>query len=240
MHEGPFRPTPHQPDVEPTEGRAGPPWESAREAGGYVAAYFKTAGAVLFRPQTTFRAMGLSPSLNLPLLYWFLPTLVSTVVSTALFSALGRMFRAALSSISGLPMASEAASTATTPGLLCVAAGFIPMFFLMVAYYHVLLRVFGGARRGFVGTFRALAYVNGSLATISWAPCIGPMIALVWGAYLEIIALRDVHGTTTARAAAAVVLGILGPLTLFVVILVYALVSGGLPGMAGPAPVPMV
>ncbi|MBT3268859.1 hypothetical protein HN371_17020 [Candidatus Poribacteria bacterium] len=240
MYEGPFGPTSPEAQADPDEERAGPPWEHAREAGGYVLAYFRTAGEVLFRPQTTFRAMSLSPRLNLPLLYWFLPTLISTIVSTVLFTAIGRMFRAVLSSVSGIPMASEVAATATTPGLLCMAAGLMPMFFVMAAYYHLLLRLFGGARRGFVGTFRALAYVNGSLATISWAPCIGPVIALVWGAYLEIIGLREVHDTTTARAAAAVVLGILGPLTLFVAMLVYALVTGGLPGLADHAPIPMV
>lgn len=241
MDEGPFGSTPDSTPDEPEsgadDGRVGPPWENPREAGGYVSAYFKTAGAVLFQPQTTFRSMSVAPGLNAPLLYWFAPTLLSTIISTALSAAIGRAFRATATSMFGIPMDQASGST---PGLLCVAACIIPAFFLMTGYYHLLLRVFGGARRGFGATFRALAYVNGSLATISWAPCIGPFVALGWGTYLEILALRDVHETSTGRAAAAVLVGIFGPLVLFGTILALGFAGWVMRILGGQAPIQMV
>ena len=229
--------TPNEPQSGADDGRTGPPWEDPAEAGGYVSAYFKTARAVLFRPQTTFLSMSVAPRLSKPLLYWFVPTLLSTLVSTALSAVIGRVFRSIAASAFGLT-ASETAST--TPGLFCVAACIVPRFFLMAGYYHLLLRVFGGARRGFGATLRALAYVNGSLASISWVPCLGPFVALGWGTYLEIIALRDVHETTTRRAATAVLVGILGPLALIAVILALGFAGWMMRIFGGAAPAQMV
>ena len=94
-------------------------------------------------------------------------------------------------------------------------AATIPLLFVEAGVYHVLLMLLGGASRGFGATFRVCAYVDGSTALISWVPVLGPLVALVFGVYLRIVGIREIHRTTTARAFGSVFLAFFVPLLLF-------------------------
>lgn len=86
---------------------------------------------------------------------------------------------------------------------------------------HIALVVFGGARNGFGATLRALAY---SAASQLWfiLPAIGIFVAIGWWFVLAVIGLREVHGTSTGRAVAAVIVPPLVFFTLLVVLGVLA------------------
>ncbi|GIX05660.1 MAG: hypothetical protein KatS3mg115_0063 [Candidatus Poribacteria bacterium] len=86
---------------------------------------------------------------------------------------------------------------------------------LASALYHLALIVLGGRNAPYRATFRAIAYVNGAMAWIAWIPVLGWLGAWIWGIVLEVLALREVHRTTTGRAVVAV----LAPLLVMLLVL---------------------
>ena len=83
---------------------------------------------------------------------------------------------------------------------------FTPIFVVIVlcvgaAITHLLVPLLGRPQNaGFEATFRVGAYIQ-AVQLISWIPIIGWLVALVWGIVLYIVGLREVHSTTTGRAA---------------------------------------
>src|SRR5690606_38681498 len=68
--------------------------------------------------------------------------------------------------------------------------------------------IFGGARNGLGATLRAHAYTAASQLFVI-LPAIGIFLAMGWWFVLADIGLRVVHGTSTGRALAAIVLPVL-------------------------------
>ena len=108
-----------------------------------------------------------------------------------------------------------------TPGspivsvLLAPIAGAIGIV-IAAAIQQLLVRLIVGARNsGFGATFRVASYTQVT-NLVNWIPIVGPLLAL-YGVYLSVVGIREVHGTTTGKA----VLVILIP---FVVALLVALV----------------
>ena len=56
---------------------------------------------------------------------------------------------------------------------------------------------------GFWATFRVVSYVAAT-SLISWVPIIGGLVAAVWTIVLSIFGIRELHSTTTGRAALVV------------------------------------
>lgn len=70
---------------------------------------------------------------------------------------------------------------------------------------HLLVMLIVGSNNaGFEGTFRVGAYSSVTLL-VSWIPFIG-WIASLYGIYLAIVGIREVHNTTTGKAALAVLI----------------------------------
>src|SRR5690606_37154316 len=68
---------------------------------------------------------------------------------------------------------------------------------------HVGLVLFRGAHNGLGATLRALAY-TGATQLFVVVLLIGTFAAMAWWFVLAVIGLREVHGTTTGRALAAI------------------------------------
>jgi hypothetical protein len=70
---------------------------------------------------------------------------------------------------------------------------------------HLLVMLIVGSRNsGFEATFRVGAYSTVTLL-VSWIPFIG-WIAGLYGVYLEIVGIREMHNTTTGKAALIVLI----------------------------------
>jgi hypothetical protein len=59
---------------------------------------------------------------------------------------------------------------------------------------------------------------------VSWIPILGGLVALVWGVILSILGIREVHNTTTGKAALVVLIPAI-VLGLLVLLLLGALVA---------------
>ena len=89
--------------------------------------------------------------------------------------------------------------------------GAICLFILAgIAYLLVILFV-GSENSGFRSTFRVVSYVSVT-SLVSWIPFIGGLLGL-YGVYQAIVGIREMHSTTTGRAA----LVVLVPIGLFLV-----------------------
>ena len=89
--------------------------------------------------------------------------------------------------------------------------GAISLFILAgIAYLLVILFV-GSENSGFRSTFRVVSYVSVT-SLVSWIPFIGGLLGL-YGVYQAIVGIREMHSTTTGRAA----LVVLVPIGLFLV-----------------------
>jgi hypothetical protein len=73
------------------------------------------------------------------------------------------------------------------------------------AIQQVLVRLVVGARNsGFGATFRVASYTQVT-GLLNWIPIVGPLLAL-YGLYLSIVGIREMHQTTTGKAALVVLL----------------------------------
>jgi hypothetical protein len=94
--------------------------------------------------------------------------------------------------------------------------------FILAAIAHLLVMLFvGEGHSGYESTFRVVSYVSVT-SLVNWIPLIGGLLAL-YGLYLAVVGIREMHATTTGRAALVVLLPI--GLILLVVLLVI-LVAG--------------
>lgn len=101
-----------------------------------------------------------------------------------------------------------------TIGLL-IGAGILHLLVMLIV---------GSSNAGFEGTFRVVSYSSVTLL-VSWIPFIG-WIASLYGIYLAVIGVREVHDTTTGRAALAV---LIPAIVVFVlIVLLIALVGAAL------------
>jgi hypothetical protein len=77
--------------------------------------------------------------------------------------------------------------------------------FIGAAILHLLVMLIVGSRNsGFEGTFRVGAY-SSVTSLVSWIPVIG-WIASLYGIYLAIMGIREVHNTSTGKAAIVVLI----------------------------------
>jgi hypothetical protein len=77
--------------------------------------------------------------------------------------------------------------------------------FIGAGILHLLVMLIVGSRNsGFEGTFRVGAY-SSVTSLVSWIPVIG-WIASLYGIYLAIMGIREVHNTSTGKAAIVVLI----------------------------------
>jgi hypothetical protein len=77
--------------------------------------------------------------------------------------------------------------------------------FLVTLIQQLLVRLIVGATNsGFQATFRVASYTQVT-SLVNWIPIIGPLLAL-YGIYLSIVGIREMHETTTGKAALVVLI----------------------------------
>jgi hypothetical protein len=94
--------------------------------------------------------------------------------------------------------------------------------FVVAGIAHLLVRLVVGANNaGFGATFRVAAYTSVT-SVVSWIPFVGGLLAL-YGIYLSVVGIREMHNTTTGKALVVVVL----PAIVIVVLALLGLLVAG-------------
>jgi hypothetical protein len=160
-----------------------PPIEEPQAYGGFLRALWRTWVSACFYPYKFFEAVGNSQNLTPALLFgfgcWFIPGFIHFLSESA-YSLAQKEF--------GLF------------DMFFLLLSYVGMFFLTLFYgsiVHLLLILFGGAKRGFRTTLRVVAYAQ--------APAV---FCGVWSLVLYIIGLRAAHRTDAWRSALAVLMPI--------------------------------
>ena len=94
--------------------------------------------------------------------------------------------------------------------------------FVVAVIAHLLVRlVVGATNAGFGATFRVAAYTSVT-SLVSWIPFVGGLLAL-YGIYLAVVGIREMHNTTTGKALVVVLL----PVIVIVVLALLGLLVAG-------------
>jgi hypothetical protein len=94
--------------------------------------------------------------------------------------------------------------------------------FIFAAIAHLLVMLFvGGDNSGYEATFRVVCYISVT-SLVNWIPFIGGLLAL-YALYLAVVGIREIHATTTGRAALVVLLPIA---LILLLVLILVLVAG--------------
>ena len=171
------------------------PWEQ-RAGRGPVAAFAETLQQTLFHPVAFYRGTAPDRGAGAALLYAVLVGTLSIAVAFLWQRALGERISAEfggryLDSFGRMPIL--AGISVFLP--LGVALGTI----VWAAVLHVSLAVLGGARGTFTATLKAVCY-SSSATAFNVFPVCGAAIGAVWQVVVQVIGLRELHRTSTARA----------------------------------------
>jgi len=187
------------------------PWEE-REQRGFLGAFFETTKEVLSAPTSFFQRMPVEGGIPSPLLYGGLAGYIGLVAGALYSTALQALFAGSLATLGnrgegaplmGMMQGGLGLIVQIVLGPIQVIVG----LFLMSAIYHVLLMLFGGARKGFEATFRVVCYGQAA-ALLGIIPVCG-MLAGLYSIVLYVIGLSEAHGISRGKAAAAVLVPIL-------------------------------
>ena len=181
----------------PARAEAYCPWEDY-ESLGFLYGLRLTLKQSLFAPREFFAKLPRSGGFLLPLLYAMIMETVGSYGGYLWGFAVGNPFFAHVQ---------PSGSMAIVMGAL------VPLlvFFSLVAgalVLHVCILMVGAAKEDFEATFRIACYTSGP-SLVNVIPVIGAWIALAWRIYLTVVAVREVHDTSTAKAVLAVLLPVI-------------------------------
>jgi hypothetical protein len=170
-----------------------------------------TARGVAFHPVEFFGALPRKGTYTAPLVF----ALVCAEISSVLGGAIGLTGG---NSVGWLIGTLVFAAVGATIGLFVIAA---------IAHLFVTWIV-GPTNAGFEGTFRVAAY-SSVTGLLSWIPVVGGFVSL-YGLYLAIVGIRDLHQTTTGKAAVIVLIpaAIVGAVVLLVIVIAGLALFGAL------------
>lgn len=162
-----------------------------------VQSFIRTVRAIVTAPVGFFQGMTRQGDFVNPLLFAAICALISGILAGVLtfiftLAAGNQGFAEALTALVG--------------GIVLAPIGTLIAVFIGAGITHLLVMLFvRPANAGFEATLRIVSYVQVT-QLISWIPVIGGIIALVWAVVLSIFGVREVHSTTTGRAALVVLI----------------------------------
>jgi hypothetical protein len=198
------------------------PWPPA-EGDSVIGAFGRTWKGSSLQPRAFFGTMPAHGSLGAALLY-YLPIGIA-VAGANLFWTLARGTAdvdrdAVLGRAETMTGLSPLTEFFFSPVMLLLS------LFVSAAITHLLLRLFGGAHRDVWFTTRVFAF-SYSPQLLGIVPMVGSVVGFVWMVVVAIIGLREGHGTSTGRAAAAVLIPV-GIGLVFVALAVFLQLTGSL------------
>lgn len=179
-----------------------------------VNSFVDVVSRVVTRPVEFFAGLPRRGGYLSPLIFALICALVSAI--------LGGLLRLvwADGSLGGVRFESaEGSFVGFLASVLFVPIGSTVGLFIVAAVAHLLVMLFVGSQNsGFEATFRIVCYAAVT-NLVNWIPFIGGLLAL-YGLYIAVVGVREMHGTTTGRAALVVLLPVAVILLLALLVLV--------------------
>lgn len=178
-----------------------------------VQSFIRTVTSVVTRPAAFFSGIRRQGDFINPLIF----ALICAVISAVLTGIISFFFTVAGGDQGvGSALASLIGTIIVTPILSAVG------LFIGAGIFHLLVMLLvRPSNAGFEATFRVSAYASVT-QLVAWIPVIGFIVSL-YGLYLGIVGIREVHSTTTGRAALVVLIP--AAVVLLFVLLVFAAVA---------------
>ena len=163
-----------------------------------VQSFVGTVRDLVTQPVGFFRSIARRGDFVNPLIF----ALVCTVISAAIGGFLGILYATVGVGDTGVggAVAAFVASMFFAPIISAIA------LFVCAGVLHLLVAlIIKPADTGFEATFRVASYT--SVAQLaSWVPILGPLVAFVASIALSIVGIREVHETTTGKAALVILI----------------------------------
>lgn len=204
-----------------SDGGAGvrPPGMSASAGGEFdyrdpVQSFVRATRGVLTRPVDFFRGMDRQGDLVNPGLY----ALICYEVYAVLGGIIGLLF-GGIATFGAGSAGEQAAGVATSLGGFILSVILAPILaalilIVMAGIKHLLVvLIVGSLNAGFEATLRVQSYTFAT-RVFWWVPIIGALAGFVYGVYLSIVGIREVHATTTGKAALVVLIPVAAVLLL--------------------------
>ena len=163
-----------------------------------VESFVSTVRNLVTRPVDFFRGIARRGDFVNPLIF----ALVCAVASAAIGGFLGVLYATVGIGDTGVGEAIGVfvASMFFTPIISAIA------LFVGAGILHLLVvLIVKPANAGFEATFRVVSYSN-VVQLVGWVPVLGPLVATVASIVLSVIGVREVHETTTGKAALVVLI----------------------------------
>jgi len=180
-----------------------------------VNSFVDVVRGVVLRPVPFFAGLPRGGNLLNPLVFALVCVVASALLS-GLLVLVGAQQNPGFNPNPQNAIPSTFAPTSALASILFAPIGGAIGLFVVAAIQQLLVRLFVGEdNSGFASTFKVASYTQVT-ALVNWVPIVGPLVAL-YGLYLSVVGIREVHGTTTGKAALVVLIP-------FAVVLVVALV----------------
>jgi hypothetical protein len=190
-------PPPPSPDVIP--------WE--RPGLDAFSAFGRTVAMLITSPRRAFESMPVTSAFGRPLAFGIIVGWIGVLAGT-FWNLLLRPWVQSMLPWANNDRWTEWSATFRIAGAMA-APIYIPIALLIgTAFQHLFLFLVGGAKRGFMATFRVQCYAGATLM-FAVVPVCGSLVGLVWSLVLAVIGLSAAHGISTGKAAAAVLLPLL-------------------------------
>jgi hypothetical protein len=191
-------------------GPGGPPRVSGGASGAEfnisdpVGSFVPAARGVLLGAADFFRGMAQRGDLISPIVF----ALVCYEIYAILAGILSLLFGGITSFGTGTA-GEQAAGAATSFGGFLVGIILAPIIgavilFVMAGIRHLFVMLIVGSRNaGFEATLRVQSYTFAT-RLVWWIPILGAIVGFFYGLYLSVVGIREVHATTTGKAALVV------------------------------------
>lgn len=173
--------------------------------GGYdlsdpVNSFIATAREIVTRPVAFFRGVTLRDRLRDPIAFAMICAFIGAFLGgfLGIFAAVVGIGDRGIGGALGGFVAGIILAPLLTPVGLLIGAGISHLFVMLFVR---------PSNAGYWATFRVFCYVTAT-SLVSWVPIIGGLVAGVWGIVLSIFGIREMHSTTTGRAALVVLIPI--------------------------------
>ena len=183
-----------------------------------VQSFVRATRGVLTGPVDFFRGITRQGDFVNPIVY----ALISYEIY-ALLSGLIGLFFGGIASLGSGTTGEQAAGVATSFGGFIaglIVAPFVAalILFIMAGIKHLLvLLIVGSSNAGFEATLRIQSYTFAT-RVFWWIPILGALVGFFYGVYLSIVGIREVHATTTGKAALVVLVPVVAVVLLFAVL----------------------